>query len=665
MMREVPLLQGQRVGGDFEIIRELGAGGMGSVYLARQSSTDALRALKVMRNRYRRDAEFVRRFTQEAKIGARIKSRHVIEVIAAGVDDTLEMPWLAMEYLEGETLDVMLDRFGTPAAVDASVVLEQLFHAMACAHDAQVVHRDLKPENVLIARAESPGIPFTLKVLDFGIARFLGAGEARVTSSLRTLLWGAPEQAIPGSPLGPEADVWALGLLVFWLLTGDSYWHAERDLSAIVQEIVADPLRPAALRAREIGAQHELPHAFDAWFARCVSRAPQHRFRHAREAWHELSAIQLPWPANTPPWRPGNALALLTTQALDGRAATPPSGARAAHTTSPAQDSAPRLTTMRPLATTAGARDSELAPASSSRSLRAMLSSRWLLLAALLTAPIAAYALSDLARRSVAAHADPIASSSAAVRASAAPVEQAPNGMRFVPKGDFSAGPWQNDLGDAQLVRVGTNGAHFSLAKAFFIDTFEVDVAAYQRCVRAGGCTESTSADRSLAALCNAGQPTREHHPINCVDRFQARAYCHWAGKRLPSEAEWERAARGDDQRLYPWGNQPPGSCEWAVVSPLCERAPFPTRETGSRALASLSPFGVADLSGNVWEWVEDPWSSDPSQPASPARSDAGWGVLRGGGWDHESSRATAVNRLRADETHAEVSFGFRCASSP
>lgn len=667
MTGELSLAQGQRVGGDFEIIRQLGAGGMGSVYLARQRSTDALRALKVMRRRFRGDAEFERRFTEEARVGAHIKSHHVIEVIAAGVDDALGVPWLAMEYLEGETLDLTMDRSGVPGAADATVLLEQLFHAMASAHDARVVHRDLKPENVLLARSESPRVPFTLKVLDFGIAKFLGAGDARVTSSLRTLLWGAPEQATLGSLIGPEADVWALGLLVFWLITGDSYWHAERDLSAILKEIAADPLCSAGVRARELGVQDPLPPEFDAWFAHAVTRAPHERFPHAREAWRSLSVLRLPWPKDASPWRAGHALELRTTLS------TPPLAELAdARAAAPAVHTAPRLSTTRPLSATATASAAEPSPHAleNATARPATRSHRSLLFATLLVLPVAAFALRPFVQRSLATRANSTASSAQSTSIeSNVPVPPPRPGMRYLPKGQFLLGPWQNALGDFALARSGTSGVRFSLERGFYIDAFEVDVAAYQRCVRAGACLESTSADPNLASLCNARQLEREHHPINCVDRSRARAYCHWAGKRLPSEAEWEHAARGDDQRLYPWGDQPPASCEMAVVSPLCDRAPLQTRETGSRAAASLSPFGVADLAGNVWEWVEDDWSVDPAQHASSAdaleRNDSGWGVLRGGSWDQESNRAAATTRLRAAVARADVSFGFRCASGP
>jgi iron(II)-dependent oxidoreductase len=118
----------------------------------------------------------------------------------------------------------------------------------------------------------------------------------------------------------------------------------------------------------------------------------------------------------------------------------------------------------------------------------------------------------------------------------------------------------------------------------------------------------------------------------------------------LPRETEWEFAARGAEARLYPWGNTAPDTCEMAVVSGLCPRTPFATRPTGTRQAAALSAQGIADLSGNVWEWVSDGTDT---------------GVLRGGGWDYPKDRATGVARLEAAPAHADVSMGFRCALSP
>jgi formylglycine-generating enzyme required for sulfatase activity len=191
----------------------------------------------------------------------------------------------------------------------------------------------------------------------------------------------------------------------------------------------------------------------------------------------------------------------------------------------------------------------------------------------------------------------------------------------------------------------------------FYIDTTEVDVGHYAACVAAGRCTESRHRSwddgpvpAAFDELCNARHPNRTAHPVNCVDKEQARAYCAFVGKRLPTEIEWEYAARGADGRRYPWGSEPPRTCETAVVSGLCARQPEATRAVGSRAPESSSPFGLSDQSGNVWEWVESPGTTG--------------GVLKGGAWDYPAERATATSRLLAPEARADASTGFRCALS-
>ena len=606
-MADAALRSGQLVGGDFEVIRLLGAGGMGTVYVARQVSTGAVRALKVMRSRFSSDPAFVRRFTLEARASAQIRSRHVIEVVQAGIDEALSLPWLAMEFLEGRTLADAMDRFGPPGPADARELFEQLWHAMGAAHDARLVHRDLKPENLFLARSDGPGHAFTLKVLDFGIAKWLTSVEAAPTEQLVTPLWGAPEQSVAGAAVGPYTDVWSLGLLVFWSFTGRPFWPVDSGLLALQKAIHYDPIPPASSRAVELGCARPLGSGFDAWFARCVARDPKERFTHAREAGVALSALALAWPVASPSWsgevdstgygltRPSQPAVLPRDAARSPPAAGPTAGVStsAAPLLGAPRDSAP------PQART------------------------WKIPVALGVVAVGAAAMAMSRSRQP----PPLAASAARVASPAGLT--APAGMCLV-----------------------QNGAH-----AFALDRFEVSVERYQSCVAAGACTDSAfrseTSDRVASAsfdqLCNARHPERPEHPINCVDRRQARAYCAWAGKRLPTEAEWDFAARGADGRLYPWGNQPPSSCEMAVVSGLCARQPDSTRRVGSRSPNALSPFGIADLSGNVWEWVAD----DASRSG---------GVLRGGGWDYPAEQATALARLTVPESRADVSDGFRCA---
>ena len=200
----------------------------------------------------------------------------------------------------------------------------------------------------------------------------------------------------------------------------------------------------------------------------------------------------------------------------------------------------------------------------------------------------------------------------------------------------------------------------------FWIDTTEVTVADYQRCVEAGQCSGKGLTMPYWAGVnhpgdveyCNWGKAGREQHPINCVNWHQAVAYCEWAGKRVPTEVEWEKAARGTDGRKYPWGNA--GYAEAGPVANICDAAcAFDwkdrsfndgyerTAPVGSYP-AGASPYGTLDMVGNVWEWVVDEYGD-------------GRGV-RGGSWYFYPRLARVSNQNREDPQCRFGNTGFRCA---
>ncbi|MBE7479279.1 MAG: serine/threonine protein kinase [Polyangiaceae bacterium] len=288
-------LAGAVIGGDFRVERELARGGMGGVWLAEQISTGQKRALKIMHPTLIAQARMRERFEQEARVGARIPSEHVVEVIAAGVDSALGIPWLAMELLHGEDLGQLCARRGTLGAQEIVPIFRQLCHALAAAHSVGIVHRDVKPENIFLAEVHSAETTRQLKVLDFGIAKLAAEAKESGTGQVGTPLWMAPEQSDPRAQITPAADVWALGLIAFRLLTGRHYWHAANEpgaaLSALFRETLMDVLVPASERAREYGVEHLLPPGFDAWFARTVAREPGQRFPEAHAAFVAFEAM--------------------------------------------------------------------------------------------------------------------------------------------------------------------------------------------------------------------------------------------------------------------------------------------------------------------------------------------------------------------------------------
>jgi formylglycine-generating enzyme required for sulfatase activity len=222
--------------------------------------------------------------------------------------------------------------------------------------------------------------------------------------------------------------------------------------------------------------------------------------------------------------------------------------------------------------------------------------------------------------------------------------------------------------------------AHDVTLSSFSIDLTEVTVAAYRLCVDAGRCTPSIKFEQ-----CNWGRADRDDHPINCVDWAQAKAFCAWAGKRLPTEEEWEYAARGRDGRRFPWGNSPPGpqllnacdkECGLARERARSRDAPLLFAESDGWATtapvgsypAGESAFGVLDLAGNVWEWTASPFCAYAPAPeivssTSPARCVDTRRVSRGGGWrDALPGNMESTTRLGEDPTTWADNRGFRCA---
>jgi formylglycine-generating enzyme required for sulfatase activity len=270
--------------------------------------------------------------------------------------------------------------------------------------------------------------------------------------------------------------------------------------------------------------------------------------------------------------------------------------------------------------------------------------------------------------------------------------------MAAIPAGDVQIG---NLAGDARKCEGPPRRAH---VHSFRLDRTEVTLADYRRCEAAGKCTSTkphaTEQKKYRGPeLCNelradAGERV-DNHPINCVDRIQAAAYCAFVGKRLPTGEEWERAARGPSNADYPWGNAAP-TCDKAVYARGVGYGRDACGPDGTAPVASTpaSGYGLFDLAGNVWEWT----SSSCAAAAAPATSSAttippaptvtpqpsdpqeeeiasllkqlqgdqgetnGPGTIRGGGFEWNATNLKAWRQLPWPPEQGGVSTGFRCA---
>ena len=216
--------------------------------------------------------------------------------------------------------------------------------------------------------------------------------------------------------------------------------------------------------------------------------------------------------------------------------------------------------------------------------------------------------------------------------------------MVLVPEGDFVMG---SDNGDEDERPV-----HTVYLDEFYIDKYEVTNSDYRVCVVDGVCKPPQD-------MTNYNNPKYENHPVVYVDWEMARTYCDWRDAQLPTEAQWEKAARGMDARTYPWGEGI--ACSQAnYLSCIEDTQPFDSYA------GSLSPYGAYNMAGNAWEWVADWYSPayDASETDNPVGAESGERrVLRGGGWNQHEYLLRTSARLGVVPTDVFLSFGFRCAS--
>ena len=224
--------------------------------------------------------------------------------------------------------------------------------------------------------------------------------------------------------------------------------------------------------------------------------------------------------------------------------------------------------------------------------------------------------------------------------------------LLYVPAGSFTMGSSSNEQFEWP--------AHTVTLGAFWIDRTEVTNKMYSLCVDASACKEPIVL-HSYRHSSYFGNPEFDNYPVIYVDWNMAKTYCEWAGRRLPTEAEWEKAARGEDGRTYPWGNDEPThdlANYGGVMKDPTEVGRYP---------AGASPYGALDMAGNVWEWVADWYGEtyDASSPTlNPLGPDTGTArVNKGGGWSHPAKVMHSAIHVWNSEGPLNR-LGFRCAFS-
>ena len=285
--------EGRVVAGKYRVGPLVGSGGMGTVWLGQHMQLGTRVAIKFIRPQFAERPDARRRFEIEARAAASVDSKHAVKVYDYGVTD-FGLPYIVMEYLEGESLSEALIRRGPFPAEEAAKVIAAAAKALSKAHKANIVHRDLKPDNIFLAsnfeKEDGDGLPYLVKLVDFGIAKMLdvdreGAkglkGPTQEGSVIGTPNFMSPEQlTIGGSPTA-LTDIWSLGACAFAAFTARIPFEGDV-LGDIVLKVCVEPL---PLPSQFVD---DLPPGLDAWFARCCHREATKRFQSVDEAAKQL-----------------------------------------------------------------------------------------------------------------------------------------------------------------------------------------------------------------------------------------------------------------------------------------------------------------------------------------------------------------------------------------
>jgi formylglycine-generating enzyme required for sulfatase activity/serine/threonine protein kinase len=690
-------LVGRTIADKYAIEGVVGEGGFATVYRATHllwRRPVALKVFKALGDFSATDRQkLLDAFVQEGALLSDLSARTAAIVQARDIamlslETGESVPYIVLEWLDGASLDLVLadeKARGLPVRTFAEAIqlLEPAAEALALAHRKGVAHRDVKPGNIFVLG--EPRGDATVKLLDFGIAKVVSDAQKMAGTFTRTSgqvtsftpAYGAPEQfSRSHGSTGPWTDVFSLALVLVETISGRDPLEGDDFLQLGVASSSGER-RPTP---RTLGV--DVPDEIEAVFAKAVAVRVGERWQTVGEFWNALRlALRLgPLRGATLPVHDGGR-----DQASGSK---PPIG------TAPTVARLPEASASSPHAVEASSAASGTGSTTMSRRRGSGKMGAFVVLGigALLAVGLVRFAVVSRPTAAIAPVAgSPVVPAAAAphgatsvTRPDHEPSGACPQGMIAIPGGSFFMG---SDDG-LPLERP----AHQVELGPYCIDEFEVTVEKYKACSDAGRCkragTANLSSDlddeqrKAFDPLCNARDPLgRSNHPINCIDWDMADKFCREDGKRLPTEAEWEFAARGPDGRRYPWGDDDPSpgllnACgaecvAWGRKNGIDEKAMY-NADDGFANTAPVGSFpkgasryGVQDVVGNVWEWVNDYYGPYPKEeqkrPTGPASGVER--VVRGGSWNGSyASWVRPTFRYKDAPSKRSYGIGVRCA---
>ena len=627
-------LIGQQVG-RYQVLELLGEGGMATVYKAHDPRLERDVAIKVIR----RDAfppedldMLLKRFEREAKALGKLSHPNIVGVIDYGEHEG--SPYLVMVYVGGGTLK---DRLGYPLPPmkwrDAVRMLLPIARALEYVHERGIINRDVKPSNILMTEDGQPLLS------DFGLAKLFEKDKESTSITGTGMGIGTPDYMAPeqwtGEPTA-QSDLYSLGVVLYEMVTGHRPYTADTPAGILLKQATESLPLPKTYIP-------DLPQNVESVLLKALAKDPADRYPDVRTFAQELDNL------------------------LAGRAVD-------------ATNTRPEILRDH---MTGRAHKAELPTALPVGSAKKGFPTLWVALAVLALIVVAGGTFFASGGFGLLAAPSPTSTATLAATlpptGTAVPFTETPAPtlaptetlvptitplpdeirdvknvpMRFIPGGEFAMG---SDTGEADS----RPASQVSVAP-FYIDKFEVTNEMYDACVFARECRRPQQAG-SATRTSYYGSPVFANYPVIYVDWKMAKTYCEWRGARLPTEAEWEFAARGADGRSYPWGEKV--DCSFAnAAGCVGDTTPVDQYANGQ------SPFGVYGMAGNVWEWTSSLFKFYPYD-AADGREDLttpGQRMARGGSWHTFGGNGGNVRtdiRLKLDPAYYGAYVGFRCALS-
>ena len=630
----------------------LGKGGMAEVYKVWDQKRSVYLALKILHADLAEDIVFLRRFQREAQTLSKLQHPNIVRFY--GTEQDGDLVYMLMDYVEGTTLRKEILQAKGPLAMEWILeIMKSVCAALDYAHKSGFVHCDVKPANIMIHKNGA------VYVSDFGIARMTEASTATMVGA-GTPAYMAPEQARGETPV-PQTDIYSLGVVLFEMLTGGERpftGESAKTTGSTSEKVRWEQIRLPAPPPSKFNSS--IAQSMDEIVLKCLEKSPVARY---------LSATDL--------------LSDLTRQIAQANVPEQPKSEKAPVSAGAARTDSLNLSEQ-PKGDTAPQKQPVSQPKEVQKANPLPRRKMGLAFVSLIGGGIVILVFFLIFGKSMLSQPGlpvPTATSvsSTSTFTPALPVTNAPSltnipaptlpptlpstlgigstqispndgaVMVFVPTGEFKMGSKSRD--DEQPIQpISLND--------FWIDQTEVTNKQFAACVSVGVCDPHDNI--SITRLGYFDSPEFADYPVIKVSWYDARTYCEWAGRRLPTEAEWEKAARGIDQRTYPWGNNAP-------KKDLLNHNNFLGDTTEVKKYPSgVSYYQVYDMAGNVWEWVASLYKPYPYDPLD-GREDLTsifTRVLRGGSWSSDDNRVRSASRKNVEPKLADFDIGFRCALS-